>query len=167
MSEEDAALFWEIGNNPAPDPGGGNVGTTLSDRAAPMAEEAASKTTISIRPVPSDRPDNSRCTNDGTDNLRCTEVCANPADNSQDTTPADSARMACVQERMGALSDDISIPRPSHLQATIGTQIDETTQPQMETLEENETPVILKETAMPGLTPTHKHQNETRRMEKR
>ena len=119
MSEEDAALFREIGNNPAPDPGSSSVGPTLSDRAALIAEEAASETTICIRPVPSDGPDNPRCT----------EVCANPADDSQDTTPADSARMASVQERTGALSDDILIPRPSHLQATIATQTDETTQP--------------------------------------
>ncbi len=152
MSEEDAALFWEIGNNPAPDPGGDSVGPTLSDSAAPMAKEAASETKISIRPVPSDRPDNSQCMNDGPDSPRCTEVCANPTDDSQDTTPADSASMACVQERIRALSDDILIPRPSHLQATIGTQTDETTQPRMETLEENETPAILKETTMLGLT---------------
>ena len=69
--------------------------------------------------------------------------------------------MASVQERTGALSDDILIPRTSHLQATIGTQTDETTQPQIETLEENETPAILKETVIPGPLQPQKHQNET------
>ncbi len=52
---------------------------------------------------------------------------------------------------MGALSDDPLTPKPSHLQATIGTQTDETTQPRIETLEENETPAILKAPVIPGL----------------
>ncbi len=63
MSEEDAALFWEIGDHPTPDPEGISVGPMLSDRAAPMIEEAASETTISTRPVPSVRPDDSRSMN--------------------------------------------------------------------------------------------------------
>ena len=62
MSEEDAALFWEIGNNPAPDLGGNSVGPALPDRDAPVTEEAASETTSSTRPEPSDGPDNPRCT---------------------------------------------------------------------------------------------------------
>ncbi len=67
--------------------------------------------------------------NDGPDDPRCMDVCARPADDSQDTKPADLARTARVQEWMGALSEDILIPRPPYLQATIGTQTDETTQP--------------------------------------
>ena len=68
MSEEDAALFWEIGNHLAPDPGGSSVGTALPDRAIPITEETAPETTISPRPVPDDRPDDPR----GTD------VCTRP-----------------------------------------------------------------------------------------
>ena len=91
MSEEDAALFWEIGNNPAHDPEGVSVGPMLSDRAAPIVEEAAPEIAISIRPVPNngpddsrcmrDRPDDSRCMKDGLDDPRCTDVCDSP-DNS-------------------------------------------------------------------------------------
>ncbi len=43
----------------------------------------------------------------------------------------------------------MSIPRPPYLQATIGTQTDETDQPRAETLLENEAPAIPKETTMP------------------
>ncbi len=57
MSDEDAALFWEVDNNPAPDPKSVSVGPTSPDRAAPIAEEAAPENVIPIRPVPSDRPD--------------------------------------------------------------------------------------------------------------
>ncbi len=98
MSEDDAALFWEIGDNPAPDPGRSSVGPTMADRAAPTTEEAASKTTISTRSVPSDRPDGSRCTNDEPDNPQCMDVCTRPAADSQDTKPADSASLARLQE---------------------------------------------------------------------
>ncbi len=70
MSEEDTALFWEIGNHPAPDPGGSGVGPGLTDRAIPMTKEAAPETTTSWpRPVPSDRPDDPQCT----------DVCTRPA----------------------------------------------------------------------------------------
>ena len=57
-----------------------------------------------------------------------------------------------MQERTGALTDDILTPRPPCPLATIGTQTDETTQPRIETLLENEAPAILKETIMPGPT---------------
>ena len=112
MSEEDAALFWEIDNHPARDPGGSSVGPALTDGAIPVTEEAAPETTISTKPVPNDKPDDPRCT----------DVCTRPAVDSQDTKPADSARLARVQERAWALSDDLLTPRPSHLQITIGTR---------------------------------------------
>ncbi len=53
MSEEDAALFWEIGNNPVPDPEGSSVGPALTDRAIPITEGAAPGTMVSPRLVPS------------------------------------------------------------------------------------------------------------------
>ncbi len=140
MSEEDAALFWKIDNNLTRDSGGSSIGSALTERAAHMTEEAVPETTISTRPVPSDRPDDPQCT----------DVCTRPAGDSRDTKPADPARLARVQERAGALSDSPLATRSSHLQATVGTQTDETTQPRIETLEENETPAILKETVIPG-----------------
>ena len=91
MSEEDAALFWEIGNNPAPDPGGSSVGPGLAD-IIPITEEAAPETATLTRPVPIDKPDDPQCTG----------VCTRPAGDNQDTKPADSARLARVQERAGA-----------------------------------------------------------------
>ncbi len=59
MSEEDAALFWEIGS-----PGGNSVGPALPDRAIPITEETAPETTVSPRPVPNDRPDDPQMTLD-------------------------------------------------------------------------------------------------------
>ena len=151
MSEEDAALFWEIGNHLAPDPGGSSVGQALPDRAIPITEEAAPETTISPRPVPSGRPDDPPFT----------DVCTRPTSDSRDTKPAGPARLAHVQERAGALSHSPLITRPSHLQAIVGTQTDKTTQPRIETLEGNETPAILKETVIPG--PMQPESNRTQR----
>ncbi len=92
-----------------------------------MTEEDVPETTISTRPVPSDRHNDPQCT----------DVCTRHAGDSRDTKPADPACLACVQEKVGTLSDSPLAIRPSHLQTTIGTQTDETTQPQIETLEEN------------------------------
>ncbi len=119
MSEEDAALFWEVDHNPVPDPEGIGVGPMLPDRAAPIAKEAAPEKVILTGPLPIDRPDDPRHT----------DACASPTDDSQDTKPAESARTNHRQDRTGALSDAISLPRPPYLQATIGTQTDETNQP--------------------------------------
>ncbi len=47
--------------------------------------------------------------------------------------------------------DNPVIPGSPRLQATTGTQTDETTQTQIETLEESEAPKTLKETVTPGL----------------
>ena len=84
---------------------------------------------------------------------------------SQDTKPADSTRLARVQERARAPVGDPIISGPPRLQATTGTQTDETTPPQIETLEENETPEILKETVTPG--PMQPESNETQFEEQR
>ncbi len=73
MSEEDAALFWEVANHPAPDPECVSVGPTLPDRAAPITEEAAPEKVIPIRPVPNYEPDDPRHT----------DACANPRGDSQ------------------------------------------------------------------------------------
>ncbi len=54
------------------------------------------------------------------------------------------------QDRTGALSDDTSTPKPPSPQATIGTQTDETNQPQIETLLEKETPPLPIETTRDG-----------------
>ena len=75
-----------------------------------------------------------------------------PAGDSQDTKPADSARLhglhAGENESPNRPFLNIQAPR---LQATVGTQTDGTAQPRIETLKENETPAILKETVTPGL----------------
>ncbi len=151
MSEEDATLFWEIDNHPTPDPGDSSEGPALTDGAIPITEEAVPETTIATRSVPNDKPEDPRCTG----------VCTRPAGDSQDTKPADSACLARVQERAGALTDDTLTPGPPCLQATIGTQTDETTQPRIETLEESETPAILEETVIPR--PMQPESNETQR----
>ncbi len=57
MSEKDAALFWEIDNHPTPDPGGSSVGSAIAEGAVPMPEETVPETTMSTKPVPSDRPE--------------------------------------------------------------------------------------------------------------
>ncbi len=41
VSDEDAALFWEVDNNPTPDPESVSVDPTSLGRAAPIAEKAA------------------------------------------------------------------------------------------------------------------------------
>ncbi len=140
MSEEEDALFWEIVNHLTPDPG--HCRTSVNGQDRPGTEEIVPGTTTSTIPVPSDRPEDPQCTG----------VCTRPAGDSQDTKPADSARLARLQERVGALVGDSVISRPPRLQTAIGTQIDETTPPRKETLEESETPAILKETVIPGPT---------------
>ena len=81
---------------------------------------------------------------------QCTGVCNRPVSDSQDTKPTDSARLARVQERPGAPVDDTLTPGSPHLQATTGTQTDETIQPRIETLEESKAPETLKKTVTPG-----------------
>ena len=93
MSEEEAALFWEISNHPTPDSGSSSVALALPERAVPMTEETVPETTMSTRPVPSDRPDDPQCTG----------VCTRPTGDNRDTKPADPAHLARVQERAGAL----------------------------------------------------------------
>ncbi len=124
MSEEDAALFWEIDNHLTPDSGDSSVGPELADRTVPVTEETVPEITAVTTLVSDDRPEDPRCTS----------ICNRPVGDSQDTKPADSARLARVQESAGALVDDPVIPGSPHLQTTTGTQTDETTQPRIETL---------------------------------
>ncbi len=62
MSEEDAALFWEIDDHPTPHPGGSCIGPALADRDAPMPEETVPEIKTSTKPVPSDKPEDPRRT---------------------------------------------------------------------------------------------------------
>ncbi len=130
MSEEYATLFWEVNIDPSPNHECASAGPTLPDRAAMNAEKAAPEQVIPIRSLPKREPDDSRCTDAG----------ANPMDDSQDTKPVESARLAHRWDRTGDLADDIYTPRPLYLQATISTQTDETNQPRTETFLENKTP---------------------------
>ncbi len=149
MSEEDAALFWEIDNHPTPSLGDSSVGSSLADRTVPVTEETVPEITVVTRPVPNDRPEEPQCTS----------VCNRLVGDSQDTKPADSARLARVQERVGAPVDDPVIHESPRLQATTGTQTDETTQPRIETLEGSEAPETLTETVTPR--PKQPASNET------
>ncbi len=116
MSEEDAALFWEVNIDTAIDHKSASIGSMLPDRAAPTDKEAAAM--IPIRPVPNREPDDPQRT----------DASASPMDDSQDTKPVESTRTACRRDRTGALADDTYTPRPLYLQATISTQTDETNQ---------------------------------------
>ena len=78
---------------------------------------------------------------------------------SQDTKPADSARRARVQEISGAPVDDPVTPGPLRLQATTGTQTDETTPPQIETLEENEAPEVPEKDSNPRANTAQEQRN--------
>ncbi len=140
MSEEDAALFWDVGIDSTLDPKCVNVDLTLSTRAAPIAEEATPKKEIPIRPVPSCEPDDPRRT----------DACANPMEDSQDSKPVESAHMARMQDREEAFTDDTSPSRPPPPQATTGTQTNEMKKSRIETLLENEPTAISKEKTIPG-----------------
>ncbi len=140
MSEEDAALFWEVDSHPVPSPEDGGVGPEWEERTVPVTAEAVPKEIAKTRPVPEDRPEDSQGTS----------VCNRPVSDSQDTKPADSARLARMQERLGAPVDNSVTPGPPRLQATTGTQTDETNQPRIKAGEESEAPEALKETVTPG-----------------
>ncbi len=140
MSEEDAALLWEIHSHPAAGPGNDNVGSKLEERTVPETEKTVPENSAVTGPVPDDRPEDPRSTG----------MCNGPVGNSQDPKPADSARRARVQERLGASVDDSVPPGPPCLLATAGTQTDVTSQPGIETLRENEAPETLKETVTLG-----------------
>ncbi len=64
---------------------------------------------------------------------------------------------ACRRERKPS---DSVISGPLRLQTTIGTQTDETTPPQIETLEESETPAILKETVISRSMQPESHETQ-------
>ncbi len=93
MSEEDAALFWKIDNHPTPGPGDSSVGSVVADGTVPVTEETVPETTVVTRTVPNEKPADPRCTG----------VYNRPVSDSQDTKPADSARLAHMQERVGAV----------------------------------------------------------------
>ncbi len=104
MSEESAALFWEIDNHPTPELGGRSMRPELADGAVLIPEETVPGITTSTKPVPSDRPEDPRRMG----------VCTRPAGDSKDTKPADSARLARMQERTEAKRfRDIQTPASS------------------------------------------------------
>ncbi len=140
MSEEDAALFWEVNFGTAPDHKSASADLTLPDRAALTDEEAAPKKMISIGTVPTSE----------TDVSRRTDASATLVNDNQDTKPVESANTVCRWDRTGALADHAHTPRPLCLQATIGTQTDEMNQPRTETLSEDENPTTPTETTIPG-----------------
>ncbi len=89
-------LFWEIDSHPAPGPEDDGVEPEQADRTVPVMQETVPENTAVTRPVPNEKPEDPRCTG----------VCNRPVSDSQDTKPADSARLAHVQERTGAPADN-------------------------------------------------------------
>ncbi len=140
MSEEDAALFWEIDDQPAPGPEDNSTEPGQADGTIPVMKEIIPENTTVTRPVPNGKPEDPQCTG----------VCNRPVSDSQDTKPADSARRAHVQERTGVPADDTVTPGSPCLQASTGTQTEEIISTRMEILEENEAPETLQETVTPG-----------------
>ncbi len=98
-------------------------------------EETVPENTTVTRPVPNEKPEVPQCIG----------VCNRPVSDSQDTKPADSARLARVQERTRVPADNPVTPGFLCLQATTGTVPN-----RIETLEENGAPETLKETVTPG-----------------
>ena len=60
MSEEDAALFWEIDSHPAPGPENNSGGPKLAEGTVPVTEETVPENTAITRPVLDDRPEDPR-----------------------------------------------------------------------------------------------------------
>ncbi len=83
MSEEDAALFWEIDSHPATGPGNDSVGSKLEERTVPETEETVPENSTVTGPVLDDRPEDPRSTG----------MCNRPVRDRQDTKPADSAHL--------------------------------------------------------------------------
>ncbi len=75
MSEEDAALFWEIDNHPTPAPGDSSVESVVADGTVPVTEEIVPEITTVTRSVPNEKPQDPRCTG----------VYNRPVSDSQDT----------------------------------------------------------------------------------
>ncbi len=140
MSEEDAALFWEVDSHPAPGPGDNSIGPELAERTVPVTKEIVPEKKTVARFMPNGKPEDPQRTS----------MCNKPMSDSQDTKPADSARRARVQERTGVPEDNSMTPGSLRLQASTGTQTDETISTRTETLKENEAPETLKETLTPG-----------------
>ncbi len=87
-------------SHPAPGLDDSSVGPKVAEETVPVTEETVPKSTAVTKPVPNEKPEDPQCTG----------VCDRPVSDSQDTKPADSARLACVQERSGALVDDPVTP---------------------------------------------------------
>ncbi len=79
ISEEDAALFWEIDNHPMPGPGDSSVESAVADRTVPVTKDNVPETTTVTRSVPNEKPEDPQCT----------DVCNRAMGDSQDTTSPD------------------------------------------------------------------------------
>ena len=100
MSEEDAALFWEVDSSHAHGPEENRAGPELAERTVPVSKETVPENTTVTRPVPNEKPEDPQCTG----------VCNRPVSDSQYTKPADSAGLARVQERTGVPEDNSVTP---------------------------------------------------------
>ncbi len=107
MSEEDAALFWEMDLDPAPDRKSDSADPILPTRAALTNAEVAPEKVISIGSTTSEP-----------DDPPCTDARATLVDDSQDTKPVGPARAVHGRDRAGALADNTLASRPLCPQAT-------------------------------------------------
>ncbi len=142
MSKDDASLFWEMDVDPAPDHKSDSADSTLPTRTAPIDEEVVHEEVISIAPVSTSKPDDSRRM----------DASATLMDESQDTKPVEPVHAVRSWGQTGAPAHNTLSPRPLCLQATIGTQINEMNQPSIETSLEDKTPSNPTDTTIPGPT---------------
>ncbi len=143
MSEEDAALFWEVDPDPASIPQGGNLVLVPSSETAPADEDISHEEVTSIGPLPNSEPDDSRCA----------DASATFVDGSQNTKPVEPVCTVRGLNQAGAPADNTSTPGPLCPQATVGTQTNEMNQPRAETSWKDETPTTPTETIIPRPTP--------------
>ncbi len=139
MSEQDAALFWEMDPDRASKPRSETVDPAPPSETVPTAGDIFPEKVAPIVSVPTSEPDDSRRVN----------TCTALSDVIQDTKPVEQQRAVCDQEPTGTTAENILTPRPLYLQATIGTQTEAVSEP-----EEPKMPEVATETPPPSTLET-------------
>ncbi len=142
MSEEDAALFWEVDLNLASSPQSGNWGSEPSHETT-LTADIIPEEVIPSGPVPTSELDGSRSV----------DVGAILVDGSQDTKSVESVHTVRGLDQAGVPADNTFAHGPLCPHATIGTQTDEMGPLGTEISLKDETPTSLTETITPGPTP--------------
>ncbi len=102
MSEDDAALFWEMDPDPAPSHQSDNIDPMLPAGTAPKAESTIPDKVTSIGPVPTSEPEDSRRA----------DASATLVDESRDTKPVEPVCAVHGWDQTGASADNTLAPRP-------------------------------------------------------